>query len=132
MDLVDDVIKINPEFDSEEGCIDAAISVLTNIVETACDHEHDLSLMRLVNLLDLYKTYLQVAGDLDSELQSYIAGISRPSNAVLTQSLGGTRLVSFERFIRDSRLLAMAATEATRLNGELVVAPAPLSLSAND
>ena len=132
MDLVDDIIKINPTFDSEELSIDSAISLLTNIVETACDHEHDLSLMRLINLLDLYKIYLQLAGDSNSEVQSYIGDISGPSTSVLTQSLGGTRLVSFERFIRDSRLLGIAATEATRLNGELVVAPAPLSVSAND
>ena len=132
MDLVDDIIKISPNFESEESSIDSAISLLTNIVETACDHEHDLSLMRLVNLLDLYKIYLQLAGDSNSEVQSYIEDISGPSSSVLTQSLGGTRLVSFERFIRDSRLLGIAATEATRINGELVVAPAPLSVSAND
>ena len=142
MQLVDDATKkgnsktvFRPSHDpkpaSEDLCISAAISLVSNVVETACEREGDLDLMRFVNFLDLYRVYLQLSSQKESDLKAYIASISGPSDAVLTQKLGDTDLVSFERFVRDSRLLNMAATAASRETGEKVSAPPPLTLSAN-
>lgn len=142
MYLVDDAIKMtkkktvtgpghDPKPAGEERCVDTAMSLLGNIVETACEREPDLDLMRFVNFLELYRVYLQMASQPDSDLNAYIASISGHSDAVLTQKLGDTELVSFERFVRDSRLLNMAATAASRQAGEKVAAPPPLTVSAN-
>ena len=121
----------NPKPAGEDVCIHTAISLLGNVVEMACEREKDLDLMRFVNFLDLYRVYLQLASQKESDLHAYISSISGPSDAVLTQNLGESDLVSFERFIRDSRLLNMAATAASRETGEKVAAPLPLTVSAN-
>lgn len=113
--------------------IAALASLMSNLVETVCEHEHDLSLMRLVNLMELYRVYLELASnEHNSDLYNYAASMSNPSNSVLTQHLGDTQMVSFERFVRDSRMLGIAAAAAARETADSVVAPAPLSLSAND
>ncbi|MFK7995477.1 MAG: hypothetical protein AB8B87_15185 [Granulosicoccus sp.] len=115
----------------EEICMESVLSLMSNIVETACEHGPDLSLVRLVNFMDLYRAYLQLANDPEEDLQAYIASISGPSDSVVTQKLGKTEFVSFERFVRDSRLLNIAASAATRASGETVAAPTPLTVSAN-
>jgi len=142
MQLVDDVIKSTtknavsrsgqaPKPAGEESCVSTAMSLLSNIVETACEREPDLDLMRFINFLDLYRVYVEVASQPESDLHAYLSSISGPSDAVLTQKLGETHLVSFERFVRDSRLINIAATAASRETGEHVAAPPPLTISAN-
>lgn len=112
-----------------DSCLKTALSLLINIVETACEHESDLELMRLINFMDLYRTYLacvvlpQDASDTGSE--------QHVDRGVLQPVLGTTRAVSFEQFISDSHLLAMAAAEATKECGVVVATPPPLKLSAN-
>ena len=99
--------------------------MLVNIVETACEHESDLELMRLVNFMDLYRTYL-------SRVVMSVAGIEPfCDKGVLEPVLGITTAVSFEKFISDSRLLAMAAAAATKECGVVVATPPPLKVSAN-
>lgn len=112
--------------------IDAAISVISNVVETACERSPDLDLMRLVNFMDLYCTYLQLARDPQSEFHDRLTAISSSSDSVVNQKLQNTELVSFELFIRDSRLLNVTALAASCESGETVAPPVPLTLSAND
>ncbi len=110
-----------------DSCIKTAVSLLINIVETACEHETDLELMRLVNFMDLYRTYLsRVVLPLDAPSRG-----QHVDSGVLEAGLGTTRAVSFEQFISDSRLLAMAAAAATNECGVVVATPPPLKLSAN-
>jgi|GEM_PF-2709096 len=96
------------------ACVDTAISMIGSIVETACEYEHDISLMRLVNLIDLYSNYLQIAGKSD-----------------LCNPIGDNEPVNFECFIRDSHLLEMAAHAATLDTGDCVAIPPPIGMSAN-
>ncbi|MFK7860133.1 MAG: hypothetical protein AB8B64_15000 [Granulosicoccus sp.] len=115
----------------EVSCIESVISLMNNIVETACEHEPDLGLMRLVNLMDLYRVHLQLAAGPASDSIADVASMSGLSDNVLTQKLGNTEFVSFERFVRDSRLLKVAAIAASRDSGETVAPPTPLTVSAN-
>ncbi len=87
-------------------------------------------LMRLINFMDLYRTYLAAAMS-DEANHPLWTIVSEPGPTVLDAQLGLTPLVSFEQFIGDSRLLALAAAVATTESGERVVVPAPLHLSAN-
>lgn len=142
MELVDDTMKPKQKINQsnhepverpveEVPCIETVLSLMTNIVETACEHEPDLDLVRLINFMDLYRVYVQHADDETSEFHADIASISGPSDAVLTQTLGKTDFVSFERFVRDSRLLKMAALAASAQSEEKVASPTPLTVSAN-
>ena len=118
MHLVDDTAK--PTVDAEpeslviksydlsnDPAVDTAIALMRNIVEMACDHESDLSLMRLANLMDLYRAYLEMAKGQQFGVHSSVVTLNEPSSSVLTQDLAHTTLVSFERFVRDSRLLSI-------------------------
>ena len=112
-----------------DSCIKTAVSLLMNIVETACEHEPDLELMRLVNFMDLYRTYLAcVVTPLDASNTGQEHAVD---NTTIEAGLGTTRAVSFEHFISDSHLLAMAAAAATDECGVIVATPPPLKLSAN-
>ena len=105
------------------------VSMMMNIVEMACEHEPDLGLMRLVNFIDLYRTYLEqvvVRQSVDEDLMN-LAGES--SVRVAEPTL--TDCVTFEQFIGDSRLLHMAAVVASRESGISVATPPPLKQSAN-
>lgn len=106
------------EFNSDSFCCGSAAELLSSIVETACEYEHQLGLMRLINYLDLYRVYLSLA---------------QQSPAANGDDHGKHRYsVTFERFVRDSRLLAKAAAEASRQSGENVAVPTPLNVSANE
>jgi len=109
----------------------AAASLLMSMVETACEHDADLDLMRLVNFMDLYRLYLQAMLQPDSELAIAASKLESESDSVIIQNLSGTDFVSFERFVRDTKLLALAAAAASRATGERVAVPAPLIVSAN-
>ena len=100
--------------DEASLCVETSISMLGSIVESACEFEHDISLMRLVNLMDLYSSYLRIAREPDFEHKSENSGP-----------------VNFEAFIRDSHLLDVAAHAATMNSADHVATPAPLGLSAN-
>lgn len=117
---------------SQAQIVDVAISMMSNIVETACERSADLDLMRLVNFMDLYSVYLQLANKPESELHQRLESITGPLDSVITQTLGDTEMVSFERFVRDSRLLSVAAIGASLESGERVLPPLPLNISAND
>ncbi len=111
-------------------CIKSTVNILTNIAETACEHAADLDLMRFVNYVDLYRTYLSQAasGDINDSLLKFV---SEPGTTVSDAYLGSTHPVSFEQFTSDSRLLALAAAVATVESGDTVAVPAPLEVSAN-
>lgn len=98
---------------------DMAASLLTSIVETACEHEHSLDLMRLVNYLDLYNVYL---AQLDPSTLDNSA----------TSSLASARPLTFEQFVGDSKRLSACSAVASRLYGDKVANPAPLVPSANE
>jgi len=125
-------VKRNKKQAVELPCIDSVVSLLNNIVEIACERGPDLDLLRLTNLMDLYRIYLELANDPTSDLNAYVVSISGPLDAVVTQKLGKTELISFERFVRDSHLLDIAAIAASREAGENVATPPPLTVSAND
>ncbi len=113
-----------------ETCVKTAVGMLVSIVETACEHESDLELMRLVNFMDLYRTYLShLVLEKNSGLDPVVIG--QADADVLEPRLGTTNAVSFEKFISDSRLLEMAAAAATKECGVAVATPPPLKLSAN-
>lgn len=112
-------------------CTSSQLTLLRNIVETACQHEQDLTLTRLLNLLDLYRVYL--ASELPA---STVSGerINKEGNASdfgKTSSISIMSSVSFERFIGDSRLLSIAAAAASHEYGETVATPPPVKISAN-
>ncbi len=105
------------------------VSTMMNIVEMACEHEPDLGLMRLVNFIDLYRTYLEhvvVRQSLDEDLMT-LAGEA----SVRTVEPTSTDCATFEQFISDSRLLHLAAVAASRESGMSVATPPPLKQSAN-
>ena len=114
-----------------DNCLNTAVSLLVGIVETACEHESDLELMRLVNFMDLYRTYLAHAVSPDSDQDELSSFVSTPSMSVAEPRLGVTDCASFEQFITDSRLLQLAAEAASRECGFSVATPLPLKLSAN-
>ena len=105
------------------------VSTMMNIVEMACEHEPDLRLMRLVNFIDLYRTYLEhvvVRQPLDEDLMTLAGEASvRVAEPTLTDC------ATFEQFVSDSRLLHMAAVAASRESGMSVATPPPLKQSAN-
>ena len=105
-------------FNSDSFSNETAYELLSSIVETACEHEHELGLMRLTNYLDLYRVYLSLT--------------KQPHTAICADHGNHSCSATFECFVRDSRLLAKAAAEATRRSGEKVAVPTPLQLSANE
>ena len=112
-----------------DTCIKNAVNMLVNIVETACEHEADLELMRMVNFIDLYRTYLSrivLANESVYESETLGADSNTPVPA-----LGVSNAVSFEQFISDSRLLHIAAAAASKECGFAVATPPPLKMSAN-
>ena len=105
------------------------VNTMMNIVEMACEHEPDLGLMRLVNFIDLYRTYLEhvaVRQTLDEDLMS----LAREASLRMAEPIS-TDCATFEQFISDSRLLHMAAVAASRESGMSVATPPPLKQSAN-
>lgn len=105
------------------------VDTMLNIVEMACEHEPDLELMRLVNFIDLYRTYLDhvvVRPSLEEDLMT-LAGEASPRVVIPTL----TDCATFEQFISDSRLLHMAAVAASRESGMPIATPPPLKQSAN-
>lgn len=120
-----------------ESSLPVVVTMIANIVEMACEHEPDLGLMRLVNFMDLYRTYLMHELDTDYPDSNYAgnehAGLTRESSTVSRSTAGRrmTECVSFEHFIGDPHLLQIAALAASRDTGVVVTAPLPLKLSAN-
>lgn len=114
-----------------ESSLSVVVSLIANIVDMACEHEPDLELMRLVNFMDLYRTYLSHeldSGDAEGDVASGALETGKCRDMVRRRR---TEFVSFEQFIGDSRLLRIAAQAASRDTGILVSAPLPLKLSAN-
>jgi hypothetical protein len=116
---------------SDLCCTSSQLTLLRNIVEAACLHEPDLTLSRLLNLLDLYRVYLA------SELPASRVSVERSNNknnasdCGVSSSIRRMSSVSFERFIGDSRLLSIAAAAASHEYGETVATPPPVKISAN-
>ncbi|MBX2880299.1 MAG: hypothetical protein KTR32_10230 [Granulosicoccus sp.] len=100
--------------------IDSVAKLLTSIVETACEHEPDLDLMRFVNYVDLYRTYLADFNAREKGKRSGTAGTS-----------SSAKPVGFEYFVRDSHLLKSAAACSAIESREDVAVPLPLGLGAN-
>lgn len=113
-----------------ESSVRTTVSMLVNIVETACEHEADLELMRLVNFMDLYRMYLECSLE-QSDKGGMVEAASDQLGAGLESPLDLSECVNFEHFISDSRLLRFAAEAASRDCGVAVATPAPLKLSAN-
>lgn len=116
----------------QQKSIESAVCLINNVVETACEHFSDQGLLRFANYLDLYGVYLEMAKNPDAGLRSTLDSLSAANNAVVTQELSHTGLVSFERFVRDSRLIALAARSISNERGEPFTPPPPIMLSAND
>ncbi|NND91594.1 MAG: hypothetical protein HKN42_12100 [Granulosicoccus sp.] len=114
-----------------DNCVRTAISLMVNIVETTCEHEADLDLMRLANFMDLYRIYLTHAVTPQPGADALAMTVTEPSASVLEPTLGITDCASFEQFISDSRLLHLAAAAASRESGTVVATPPPLKISAN-
>ncbi len=108
-----------------ESSLQAVVEAIANIVDMACEHEPDLGLMRLVNFIDLYRTYL--AHEVDD-----FPGDFQPA-AVMTKNPGRRMrdFVTFEQFIGDPHLLELAAQAASQDTGVVVTPPVPLKISAN-
>ena len=115
---------------SHSYCVTTAAQLLVSIVETACEHESDLDLMRLVNFMDLYRVYLTDAQSARNKTTALDIG-NESSSALADGHAAHVPIVEFEQFIGDSRLLSLAAGMASADCGERVAAPAPLRLSAN-
>ncbi|MGQ7845111.1 hypothetical protein ACUNV4_11590 [Granulosicoccus sp. 3-233] len=106
-----------------EGSMQAVVAVIANIVDMACEHEPDLGLMRLVNFMDLYRTYL--AHEIDTGPGETTGFLAEHAGRRMTDC------VSFEHFIGDPHLLELAAQAASQDTGVIVAAPVPLKISAN-
>ena len=122
---MNDIHEANHE--ENECCIDSAIDVINNIVETACELEHELDLMHLVNFIDLYHTYLQFAAKPEYHLRKHSASLRKPADAIFTDKTNDIRIVSFDRFVKDVRLISFAAQVASVKSGHTVSTPPPLA-----
>lgn len=123
-----DILNQSDTVALSESSLPVVVTMIANIVDMACEYEPDLELMRLVNFMDLYRTYLAhelEAGRVDSDS----TGLARDSLATSGRRM--TECVSFERFIGDTHLLQIAAKAASHDTGVHVSAPLPLKLSAN-
>lgn len=110
-----------PGADSRFTYLDNIQEMLASLVETACEHEKDLNLMRLINYVDLYRFYLKDNNGRGSYHADNTQGLQLVENKVC-----------FESFVSSSLLLKSAAAGASEHYGDEVAAPAPLRLSAND
>lgn len=112
-----------------ENSVKTVVSMMMNIIETACEHEPDLGMMRLVNFMDLYRTYLEHVIGAPAIDQNLFTLARKPG--VQRGESGLTDCATFEQFVSDSRLLHMAAVIASRECGIEVATPPPLKHSAN-
>ena len=108
-----------------ESSLQAVVAVIANMVDMACEHEPDLGLMRLVNFMDLYRTYLSHEIGVNPAHADSMGFVAEHAGRRMTDC------VSFEHFIGDSHLLELAAEAASQDTGVNVAAPLPLKLSAN-
>lgn len=138
MYVLDNILKNSTLDSNDKKCRDTnhvrvktAASLLSSVVEIACEYAPDLDLTRLVNYLHLYEIYLRAMQCPGSELSKACASIPEHLDSVITQKLAATDLVSFERFVRDHQLLELAAAEASLESGDRVATPPPLVISAN-
>lgn len=115
-----------------DQCVWNAVSVMASIVEAACEHEKDLDLMRLVNYMDLYRTYLTHAITRVSADDCLLGSNGEAPRSSLEPELVVADCASFEQFIGDFRLLRLAASALSREGGIAVATPPPLKLCAND
>lgn len=130
---VGDVHRDSLQLLNQQKSIEAAVCLLHNIVETACEHFSDQGALRFANYLDLYCAYLEMASNPGAELRSTLDRLSGANSAVVTQKLSHTGLLSFERFVRDSRLIELAAKSVSNDDiAEPVMPPPPIRCSAND
>ena len=101
-------------FMSDEA-LSAVIAITSDVADMACEYQDCMSVVQLFSLLDLYRTYL------DSVKEYRAADDSSFEHHV--RSGGGT--VTFNHFIRDRRLLAIAAKAAEQECGSAVATPQP-------
>lgn len=118
----DSIDHADPVLVFSRSGIEATSRMLNSIVETACEHEPDLDLVRLVNYMDLYRVYLE--GIPASQTSSDT--INEPGFAEQISP------ITFENFVRSSKLLSSAATMAAVESGDKVATPVPLVISANE
>lgn len=114
-----------------DNCERTIVSVLINIVGTACEHESELSMMELVNLVDLYRTYLSHTVALNSGAGIQTSTLGEHAVPVPKLRLAVMHRATFEQFIGDASLLRLAASAASRESGVPVPTPAPIR-SATD
>lgn len=112
-----------------ENSAKTVVSMMMDIIETACEHEPDLGMMRLVNFMDLYRTYLEHVVASPSPDDNLVKLGGKP--VLKGTEPGLTNCATFEQFVSDSRLLHMAAVIASRESGMEVATPPPLKHSAN-
>ena len=99
-----------------DEALSAVIDVATDVADVACEYQDNLTVVQLFSLLDLYRAYLDTVKEYRSANDASI------EHHVL--SGGGT--VTFNHFIRDRRLLAIAAKAAARECGSAVATPQPV------
>ncbi len=84
-----------------------AVDLISELAAVACEHESSIDLRSWTNYLDLYRTYLE--------------------NHALADSAGESVVVAcFGGFVRDTKLLALAAAQASAESGCKVPAPSAL------
>lgn len=116
-----------PEPASSAASIRFLISSLKNIVETGCEYEHSLDVVRLVNLLDLYRVYLQTIDNPENS-DATSAEASNKAEPGASQQGG---VASFEHFASSPELLTVSAIAASKEYRTTIAVPAPLRPSAN-
>lgn len=98
------------------GELGTVIESLTDLTEVACEYQENLNLIQLINLIDLYRAYLDT-----------VSG-SSSFNAEGSAADGQREVADFHRFVRDEQLLEIAAAAAERQCGSAVAVPTPLQL----
>ena len=127
---------------TREAALSQAIELFSEVASVACDHQGRLDLMSLTNYLDLYRIYLEhqealrVAAASDVEAHNLRSGARVGilkgdgfANDSVPSTLPPIGIASFERFLQDPELLALAAAEATRESGSEVAVPPSLKSS---
>lgn len=114
---------------SSEPSLKALIASLQDIVETSCEHEQSLDFIRLINLLDLYRVYLQMV-ERASDSDASAADRHDPATGI-PHAEQQTTMVSFEHFASSLELLRAAAASASQEYQSTIAVPAPLTPSAN-
>jgi hypothetical protein len=124
---------------TKEAALIQAIELLSEVASVACEQQDRLSLTSLANYLDLYRTYLEhqqalrvtAASDVKAhnlrsgERVGILKGDGFANDSV-PSTLPPIGIASFERFLQDPELLALAAAEATRESGSEVAVPPSL------